>query len=78
MPSKLSALLTPGSLIFGDFTVVPLTEDEEGVMRIVRVIAAENLVITDGNLEVISRVKEKIQGEPIKIITAQRASRVAD
>lgn len=66
MPSKLSTLLTTGNLIFGDFTVLPLTKDEEGVMRMERVIAAENLVITDGNLEVIGRIEEKIQGEPIQ------------
>ena len=63
MPSKLSALLTTQNVIFGDFTAVPLTKDEEGVMRIVKVVAAENLVITDGQLQFIRRVQGKIGEE---------------
>jgi hypothetical protein len=47
-------------LVFGDFTVVPLTKDEPGVMRMVRVIRAEHLVITDGNLQVIQRIETPI------------------
>ena len=64
MPSKLSALLTTQNVIFDDFTVVPLTEDKKGVMRIVRVVAAENFEITDGQLQFIRRVQEQIKEEP--------------
>ena len=65
MPPELQALLTTENLIFGDFTVVPLTKDEAGVMRIVRVVAAENLVITDGQLQFVRRVSGKITEEPV-------------
>ena len=64
MPPELQALLTTENMIFGDFTVVPLTKDKAGVMRIVRVVAAENLVITDGQLRFVRRVPGKIGEQP--------------
>lgn len=62
MPVKLQALLSTENLIFGDFTVVPLADDEPGVMRPVCVTAAKNLVITDGRLRFLRRVTEEIVG----------------
>ena len=60
MPTKLFELARGENLLFGDFTVVPLTKDEPGVMRMVRVIRAERIVITDGNLKVIRRIETPI------------------
>lgn len=57
MPAKLGELVQDQVFVFGDFTVVPLTKDEPGVMRMVRVIRAERLVITDGNLNFIRRME---------------------
>ena len=59
MPAELFELARE-NLVFGDFTVVPLTKDEPGVMRRVRVIRAERLVITDGSLRVIRRIDTPI------------------
>ena len=59
MPAKLVEVARK-NLVFGDFTVVPLTKDEPGVMRMVRVIRAEHLVITDGNLQVIQRIETPV------------------
>ena len=56
MPAGLHALLQPDALVFGDFTLVPLTREKTGVMQIVKVIAAENLVVTDHVLRPIARV----------------------
>jgi hypothetical protein len=64
MPAKLFDLARGENLIFGDFTVVPLTKDEPGVMRMVRVIRAERIVITDGSLNLIRRVSEPIAQTP--------------
>lgn len=61
MPERLRQILTTENLIFADFTVVPLTKDEAGVMRMVRVIAAENIVVADGQLRFIRRVPERIE-----------------
>lgn len=61
MPVGLRQILTDEHLIFADFTVVPLTKDEPGVMRRVRVAAAENIVITDGQLRFLRRVPGKIE-----------------
>jgi hypothetical protein len=49
--------------IFADFTVAPLTNDEEGVMRMVRVISAENIVVTDWDLKFVRRIRESIPEE---------------
>lgn len=59
MPAKLFELARE-NLVFGDFTVVPLTKDEPSVMRMVRVIRAERIVITDGSLKVIRRIETPI------------------
>ena len=64
MPAKLRELFAPERLIFGDFTVLPLTKDEAGVMRMVRVISAENIVIADDRLQFIRRVVEDVADEP--------------
>lgn len=64
MPEALRNLVTTNEFFFGDFTVVPLTPDEPGVMRMVRVVAAENLVVTDGRLQFLQRVPGKIEDEP--------------
>ncbi len=61
MPGQLRQILTADNLIFADFTVVPLATDEPGVMRMVRVTAAENIVVTDGQLKFLRRVPEKIE-----------------
>jgi hypothetical protein len=61
MPSKLRDLMREESLVFGDFTVLPLTKDEPGVMRMVRVIRAERIVVTDGSLKVIRRIDAPIE-----------------
>jgi hypothetical protein len=57
MPSKLFDLARE-NFVFSDFTVVPLTKDEPGVMRMVRVIRAEKIVVTDGSLQVIRRIRD--------------------
>jgi hypothetical protein len=72
LPEKLSELLQWENLIFGDFTVVPLTKEESGVMRLVRVIRVENTVITGGNLKVIRRIGTPIAEEPNKSPVCQR------
>lgn len=59
MPEKLFELARE-NFVFGDFTVMPLTKDEPGVMRKVRVIRAERIVITDGSLRVIRRIETPI------------------
>jgi hypothetical protein len=61
MPAPLRQILSTDNLIFADFTVVPLTKDEPGVMRRVRVTAAENIVVTNGALDVLRRLPGKIE-----------------
>ena len=68
MPSKLFALARD-NLVFADFTAVPLTKDEPGVMRMVRVIRAEKIVVTDGSLKVIRTIDTPI---------AQRANKAPE
>jgi len=63
MPSKLRELALGEQFVFADFTVVPLSKEEEGVMRMVRVIRAEQTVITDGSLKFIRRISERIEEE---------------
>ncbi|MBL9201735.1 MAG: hypothetical protein JNL39_14590 [Opitutaceae bacterium] len=60
MPEKLLELARAGNLVFGDFTVVPITKDEVGVMRRVRLVRAERVVVTDTNLAVIRRIDTPI------------------
>jgi hypothetical protein len=43
-------------LIYADFVVSPLTEYKEGVMQIVRVESAENVVITNRDLHFLMRL----------------------
>jgi hypothetical protein len=69
MPAKLFELARQEHLVFGDFTVVPLTKDEPGVMRMVRVIRAERIVITDGSLKILQRIDTPI---------AQRANKAPE
>ena len=61
MPEGLRQILATDNLIFADFTVVPLTKDEPGVMRMVKVTAAQNVVITDGQLKFLRRVPGRIE-----------------
>lgn len=58
MPAELLRLLQGEKMLFGDFTVEPLTEDKPGVMRTVRVLAAERLVLTDCELRFERRIPE--------------------
>ena len=43
-------------LIYADFVVSPLTKCKEGVMQIVRVESAENVVVTDRHLRFLKRL----------------------
>ena len=46
MPEKLKKLFTDtGIIVYGDFTVIPLTEYKPGVMQFVRIESAKNLVV---------------------------------
>ena len=46
MPEKLAKLFTkPGIVIYGDFTLTPLTEYRPGVMQFVRIESAKNLAV---------------------------------
>ena len=47
--------------VFGDFIVVPFTKDEPGVMRIVRVVSAENIVVTDWDLKFLYRITGRFE-----------------
>jgi hypothetical protein len=50
MPEKLKKLFTDtGIIVYGDFTVEPLTEYRPGVMQFVRIKSAKNLVVYSGN-----------------------------
>jgi hypothetical protein len=62
MPSALGEL-TWDTFVFADFTVIPLAKDEEGVMRMVRVVCAENIVVTDWDLKFLRRIPSKIEEE---------------
>lgn len=65
MPAQLRELLAQGDqLVFADFTVVPLTVDRPGEMRMVRVIRADRVVVTDGNLKLIRRIVGPIEDKP--------------
>jgi len=45
MPPDLSHLLTVDNEIFADFVICPFTPDEPGVMRLVCVDSASNVVV---------------------------------
>ena len=62
LPRKLNRLAWD-YYIFADFTVVPFTKDEPGVMRKVRIVSAENVVVTDWNLNFLYRIERKIDAE---------------
>jgi hypothetical protein len=50
MPGKLENLFSEASIIiYGDFSVTPLTEYEEGVMQSVRIDTVKNLAIYNGD-----------------------------
>jgi hypothetical protein len=50
-------------LIYADFVVSPLTEYREGVMQIVRVESAENVVVTKRDMRFLKRLKGVIKQE---------------
>jgi hypothetical protein len=56
IPKRLSDIANAGQVVFADFTLIPLTPDEPGFMRMVRVIRADHVVITDGNLKVLQLI----------------------
>lgn len=49
--------------IFADFTVIPLTKDEPGVMRMVRIVSAENIIVTDWKLNFLYRIHGRLKAE---------------
>lgn len=63
MPIQLERLVTWENFVFGDFTIVAQTKDTPGEMRMVRIVSARNLVITDEKLAFIRRVDGEIAEE---------------
>ena len=57
MPRQLQELAASDNLIFADFTVVSVTRDEPGVMRMVRIVSARNIVVTDMQLRLLRRIE---------------------
>ena len=50
MPKELDNLFTETSIIiYGDFSVTPLTEYKEGEMQLVRIDTVKNLIIYNGD-----------------------------
>jgi hypothetical protein len=47
--------------IFADFEVIPLTEPKKGVMQIVRINAAKNIIVTHRDLAIIRRVEGEVR-----------------
>jgi hypothetical protein len=57
VPKELLNLISPGKDVFADFTVEPLTPEEPGVMRLVRVVSASKLAVVESNKIVLKRAK---------------------
>lgn len=57
VPKELLNLISPDRDVFADFTVEPLTRDEPGTMRFVRVVSVSKIVVAQDNKIVLKRAK---------------------